>query len=71
VLLDDVLYVVTTAVSPVSYVLQVPPTSETASSRQSDDTEGENWNCSACTFLNHPALKQCECCEMPRVPSCE
>lgn len=29
--------------------------------------EGEHWACSACTFLNHPALSLCECCEMPRI----
>lgn len=31
------------------------------------DGDGEQWNCSACTFLNHPALNKCECCEMPRM----
>ena len=25
------------------------------------------WSCAECTFLNHPALKECEQCEMPRV----
>ena len=24
------------------------------------------WSCTKCTFLNHPALKVCEECEMPR-----
>ncbi|XP_074662705.1 mitogen-activated protein kinase kinase kinase 7-interacting protein 3 homolog [Tubulanus polymorphus] len=32
-----------------------------------DPEEGDNWNCSACTFLNHPALDKCECCDMPRM----
>jgi len=27
------------------------------------------WSCSECTFLNHPALKMCEQCEMPRISS--
>lgn len=25
-----------------------------------------NWACTKCTYLNHPALKECEQCEMPR-----
>ncbi|XP_050297796.1 TGF-beta-activated kinase 1 and MAP3K7-binding protein 2 isoform X2 [Anthonomus grandis grandis] len=25
------------------------------------------WNCSKCTFLNHPALDKCEQCEMPQI----
>ncbi|CAG5128010.1 unnamed protein product [Candidula unifasciata] len=33
-----------------------------------DPEEGElPWSCSACTFSNHPALRKCEMCEMPRV----
>lgn len=43
-----------------------PPPQPSAGSGDSDD--GEQWSCSACTFLNHPALKTCECCEMPRIP---
>lgn len=43
-----------------------PPPQPTTNSGDSDG-DGEQWNCSACTFLNHPALKQCECCEMPRM----
>ncbi|XP_061195909.1 mitogen-activated protein kinase kinase kinase 7-interacting protein 3 homolog isoform X1 [Saccostrea echinata] len=35
--------------------------------QQDSDGDGEPWNCSACTFLNHPALNKCECCEMPRM----
>nr|XP_048700213.1 TGF-beta-activated kinase 1 and MAP3K7-binding protein 2 isoform X3 [Caretta caretta] len=31
-----------------------------------DEDEGAQWNCTACTFLNHPALNRCEQCEMPR-----
>jgi len=51
---------------------QLPPTSEVPSASQQvcDDAEGAKWSCSACTLLNHPALKQCEICEMPRIPSC-
>ncbi|XP_054842671.1 TGF-beta-activated kinase 1 and MAP3K7-binding protein 2 isoform X2 [Eublepharis macularius] len=31
-----------------------------------EEDEGAQWNCTACTFLNHPALNRCEQCEMPR-----
>ncbi|XP_042189365.1 TGF-beta-activated kinase 1 and MAP3K7-binding protein 2 isoform X2 [Callorhinchus milii] len=31
-----------------------------------EEDEGAQWNCSTCTFLNHPALNRCEQCEMPR-----
>lgn len=31
-----------------------------------DEDEGAQWSCTACTFLNHPALNRCEQCEMPR-----
>ncbi|XP_060521623.1 uncharacterized protein LOC132699123 isoform X2 [Cylas formicarius] len=31
------------------------------------EMEGPKWNCSLCTFLNHPDLDKCEQCEMPRV----
>ncbi|XP_076249902.1 TAK1-associated binding protein 2 isoform X2 [Rhynchophorus ferrugineus] len=31
------------------------------------EIEGPKWNCSLCTFLNHPDLDKCEQCEMPRV----
>ena len=24
------------------------------------------WSCTKCTFLNHPALRNCEECELPR-----
>ncbi|XP_046553897.1 TGF-beta-activated kinase 1 and MAP3K7-binding protein 2-like isoform X3 [Haliotis rubra] len=41
-----------------------PPTQPPAGS--GDSEEGEQWSCSACKFLNHPALNKCECCEMPR-----
>jgi len=33
----------------------------------SGDIKEPQWSCSECTFLNHPALKECEECEMPRV----
>ncbi|XP_070569106.1 LOW QUALITY PROTEIN: TGF-beta-activated kinase 1 and MAP3K7-binding protein 3-like [Ptychodera flava] len=32
-----------------------------------DSDEGQQWSCAHCTFLNHPALDKCECCEMPRM----
>ncbi|OCT80143.1 TGF-beta-activated kinase 1 and MAP3K7-binding protein 2 [Xenopus laevis] len=31
-----------------------------------EEDEGAHWNCTACTFLNHPALNRCEQCDMPR-----
>ncbi|XP_026174084.1 TGF-beta-activated kinase 1 and MAP3K7-binding protein 2 [Mastacembelus armatus] len=31
-----------------------------------EEDEGMQWNCTACTFLNHPALNRCEQCEFPR-----
>nr|7E62_C Chain C, TGF-beta-activated kinase 1 and MAP3K7-binding protein 2 [Mus musculus]7E62_J Chain J, TGF-beta-activated kinase 1 and MAP3K7-binding protein 2 [Mus musculus] len=34
--------------------------------QDAEDEEGAQWNCTACTFLNHPALIRCEQCEMPR-----
>lgn len=34
-------------------------------SHQEED-EGAQWSCTACTFLNHPALDRCEQCEFPR-----
>ncbi|XP_035825556.1 TGF-beta-activated kinase 1 and MAP3K7-binding protein 2 isoform X1 [Aplysia californica] len=47
-------------------VLPVPPAQPTINS--GDSEEGESWNCTACTFTNHPALQKCEMCEIPRVP---
>ncbi|XP_029418070.1 TGF-beta-activated kinase 1 and MAP3K7-binding protein 2 isoform X2 [Nannospalax galili] len=40
--------------------IKAPKTQDT------EDDEGAQWNCTACTFLNHPALIRCEQCEMPR-----
>ena len=31
-----------------------------------EEDEGTQWSCTACTFLNHPALNRCEQCEYPR-----
>ncbi|MBN3273436.1 TAB2 protein, partial [Polyodon spathula] len=31
-----------------------------------EEDEGAQWNCTACTFLNHPALNRCEQCEFPK-----
>lgn len=33
---------------------------------ETEEDEGAQWNCTACTFLNHPALNRCEQCDMPR-----
>lgn len=35
-------------------------------SADQEEDEGTQWNCTACTFLNHPALNRCEQCEFPR-----
>ena len=37
------------------------------STNDSADSKEPQWSCAECTFLNHPALKECEQCEMPRV----
>lgn len=31
------------------------------------EIERPKWNCTVCTFLNHPDLDKCEECDMPRV----
>lgn len=31
-----------------------------------EEDDGVQWSCTACTFLNHPALNRCEQCEFPR-----
>lgn len=31
-----------------------------------EEDDGIQWSCTACTFLNHPALNRCEECEFPR-----
>ncbi|XP_046729600.1 TGF-beta-activated kinase 1 and MAP3K7-binding protein 2 isoform X1 [Silurus meridionalis] len=33
---------------------------------EAEDDDGSQWGCTACTFLNHPALNRCEQCEFPR-----
>lgn len=42
------------------------PTIKAPKTQDTEDEEGAQWNCTACTFLNHPALIRCEQCEMPR-----
>ncbi|KAI9559887.1 hypothetical protein GHT06_013894 [Daphnia sinensis] len=37
-----------------------------ASLAEEEDDESDGWNCSRCTFQNHPALSKCEECESPR-----
>jgi hypothetical protein len=44
-----------------------PGSSGLANSSSSGLVEEQQWPCSACTFLNHPALKNCEECDMPRI----
>ncbi|XP_037675143.1 TGF-beta-activated kinase 1 and MAP3K7-binding protein 2 [Choloepus didactylus] len=57
----------------IGFVGPVPPkpkdqrsTIKTPKNQDTEDDEGAQWNCTACTFLNHPALIRCEQCEMPR-----
>merc|ERR1712192_112914 len=38
----------------------------TTSTSESETLMGR-WNCSECTFANHPSLATCEICEMPRI----
>jgi len=35
--------------------------------RNSSSEADLRWNCSECTFANHPSLATCEICEMPRI----
>ncbi|XP_059369324.1 TGF-beta-activated kinase 1 and MAP3K7-binding protein 2 isoform X3 [Carassius carassius] len=47
----------------------VPPTEGSRSARlvsEPEEDDGVQWSCTACTFLNHPALIRCEECEFPR-----
>ena len=54
--------------SPAPIPIEAPPGDPTgAVGGREEEAEGDNWNCSACTFLNHPLLNKCECCEMPRI----
>jgi len=32
-----------------------------------DEENGQTWACNMCTFQNHPLLKSCEQCDMPKV----
>lgn len=41
--------------------------SKTSKGNANGDGAGGAWSCSACTFMNHPALNLCECCELPRL----
>lgn len=57
----------------IGFVGPVPPkpkdqrsTIKAPKTLDTEDEEGAQWNCTACTFLNHPALIRCEQCEMPR-----
>ena len=43
------------------------PSNERDTSSESSERQEPQWSCAECTFLNHPALKECEQCEMPRV----
>uniref|UniRef100_A0A671T8G6 RanBP2-type domain-containing protein n=1 Tax=Sinocyclocheilus anshuiensis TaxID=1608454 RepID=A0A671T8G6_9TELE len=46
-----------------------PPKEGSRSARlvsEPEEDDGVQWSCTACTFLNHPALNRCEECEFPR-----
>ena len=43
------------------------PLASASDTSSSSLVEEQQWPCSACTFLNHPALKNCEECDMPRI----
>ncbi|XP_029984863.1 TGF-beta-activated kinase 1 and MAP3K7-binding protein 2 isoform X2 [Sphaeramia orbicularis] len=47
--------------------LSIDPSSKSVKSvADQEEDEGTQWSCTACTFLNHPALDRCEQCEFPR-----
>ncbi|MEQ2260894.1 TGF-beta-activated kinase 1 and MAP3K7-binding protein 2 [Xenotaenia resolanae] len=48
----------TSSVDPGSKIVKPTP--------EQEEDEGTQWNCTACTFLNHPALNRCEQCDFPR-----
>ncbi|XP_070191122.1 TGF-beta-activated kinase 1 and MAP3K7-binding protein 2-like isoform X3 [Littorina saxatilis] len=50
-----------------SQTVPAPGPADTRGGGSGDSEEGERWACGACTFENHPALKKCEMCEMPRM----
>ncbi|XP_037080695.1 TGF-beta-activated kinase 1 and MAP3K7-binding protein 2-like isoform X1 [Pollicipes pollicipes] len=52
-------------VSPGSSSNNHRPSSEPGA--EDDPAEGPQWPCGSCTFLNHPAISDCEQCEMPRI----
>lgn len=53
---------------PLPYPFQRPQQPNNSQVRQQqDETEDQScWNCSVCTFQNHPLLNKCEQCEMLR-----
>ncbi|XP_061099309.1 TGF-beta-activated kinase 1 and MAP3K7-binding protein 2 isoform X2 [Conger conger] len=57
----------------IGFLGPVPPKPKESSSKNpktvgeaAEEDEGTQWSCTACTFLNHPALNRCEQCEFPR-----
>ncbi|XP_029903516.1 TGF-beta-activated kinase 1 and MAP3K7-binding protein 2 isoform X2 [Myripristis murdjan] len=56
----------------IGFLGPVPPKPKDSSSKSAkpvadqEEDEGTQWSCTACTFLNHPALNRCEQCEFPR-----
>ncbi|XP_038582565.1 TGF-beta-activated kinase 1 and MAP3K7-binding protein 2 isoform X2 [Micropterus salmoides] len=56
----------------IGFLGPVPPKPKDSGSKivkpisDQEEDEGTQWSCTACTFLNHPALNRCEQCEFPR-----
>ncbi|XP_067338021.1 TGF-beta-activated kinase 1 and MAP3K7-binding protein 2 isoform X5 [Channa argus] len=56
----------------IGFLGPVPPKPKDSGSKivkptaEQEEDEGTQWSCTACTFLNHPALNRCEQCEFPR-----
>ncbi|XP_063351599.1 TGF-beta-activated kinase 1 and MAP3K7-binding protein 2 isoform X2 [Pelmatolapia mariae] len=55
----------------IGFLGPVPPKPKDTGSKSvkpitDQEDEGTQWSCTACTFLNHPALIRCEQCDFPR-----
>uniref|UniRef100_A0A3P8WDH6 TGF-beta activated kinase 1 (MAP3K7) binding protein 2 n=1 Tax=Cynoglossus semilaevis TaxID=244447 RepID=A0A3P8WDH6_CYNSE len=57
----------------IGFLGPVPPKPKDSGGKQlkpavadQEEEDGTQWSCTACTFLNHPALNRCEECEFPR-----
>lgn len=64
--MPDVFRELAACVNSFVHVLTSSLSSSSDSDSKIEEDEGTHWNCTACTFLNHPALNRCEQCEFPR-----